>query len=247
MKTLLNIATIAFLSISTFNSIAETDGNSTENLKKNAYKIGEKLTYRLHYGFVNAGVATLEVKEPINMKGKKGYYILGTGRSSGTFNWFFKVRDKYETYIDTSTMAPLAFNRDVNEGGYKIKRNITFDHEKNTAISNDKPYNVPSNIQDILSAFYYTRCINYSNIKIGESIKVVTFLDEEVFTMKIRYGGKKTIKTKLGEFNCLKFTPMLQEGRIFKAEEDMTIWISDDENHIPISMEANILFGSIKA
>ena len=144
-------------------------------------------------------------------------------------------------------MAPILFNRDVNEGGYTKKQHVTFNHETNTAISNNKTFKVPQNIQDILSAFYYTRCIDYSDIKMGEMITVITFLDDEIFPMKIRYGGKATVKTKLGKFNCLKFTPMLQEGRIFKAEEDMTIYVSDDKNHIPISIQADILFGSIKA
>jgi hypothetical protein len=247
MKTLQNIFATVVLSSLVFSGFAQLAGNDASNLNKNAYRVGEKLTYRLHYGFLDAGIAHLEVKQHLTVNNKNTYHILGTGRSTGTFSWFFKVRDMYETFIDTSNMAPILFNRDVNEGGYTKKQHITFNHETNTAISNNKTFKVPQNIQDILSAFYYTRCIDYSDIKMGEMITVITFLDDEIFPMKIRYGGKATVKTKLGKFNCLKFTPMLQEGRIFKAEEDMTIYVSDDKNHIPVSIQADILFGSIKA
>ena len=162
---------------------------------------------------------------------------------------FFKVRDRYESYIDKEALVPMAFIRKVNEGGYKINQNYVYNHYKKQVISEGKAFDVPkdiNDIQDMLSAFYYARCIDFSNAKAGNIYTVNSFVDEEVFPLKIKYIGKETISTSLGKFKCIKFRPVIQKGRIFKDEEDLNVWISDDANRIPIRAQANILVGSVK-
>lgn len=236
--------TIALLSFNTSNS--SSDG-PLRSFKNEAFKRGEFLSFRLHYGFMEAGIATLEVKEEVKELGtRKTYHVVGTGVSKGAFDWFFKVRDRYETYIDEEALLPWLFIRRVNEGGYIINQNLVFSHYKNTVNSNGKDFDVPDNIQDMVSAFYYTRCLDYTNAKEGEIFCIPSFVDDEVFSLKIKYIGKEIIKTDLGKFKCIKFRPVLQKGRIFKSEEDLNIWVTDDNNHIPIRIEAKILVGSIK-
>lgn len=216
-------------------------------VKNEAFKRGEILSYRLHYGVIEAGTAVLEVKEEVKEIGaRKTYHIVGTGISRGAFDWFFKVRDKYETFIDEEAMVPWLFIRRVNEGGYTISQNYVFNHSAKKVNADGKNFDIPENIQDMLSAFYYTRCVDYSAAKEGEVFTIHSFVDQEIFPLKIRYVGKETIETAIGKFRCIKFRPVLQKGRIFKAEEDLNVWISDDKNHIPIRAEAKILVGSIK-
>ncbi len=216
-------------------------------IKNTAFKGGEILKYRIHYGFIDAGVAEVEIKkEPHNIGSRKTFHVVGTGRTKGAFDWFFKVRDRYESYIDAQSMIPWAFVRRVNEGGYVKNQNVTFDQYKNTATSEKGTIVVPENVQDLVSAYYYARNLDLTNAKIGDTFPINTYLDDEVFPMNLKLTGRETIKTRKGTFKCLKFRPMLQEGRIFKEEEDMTIWVSDDQNRIVIRAEANILVGSIK-
>lgn len=225
--------------------------NSKDNLPNNpntAFKEGEILTYRLHYGVVDAGVAILEVKPDVmEVSGRKVYHIVGTGYSKGTFDWFFKVRDRYETYMDKDAMVPWLFVRRVEEGGYKFSQDYTFNHySKKVDVGGGEKYDVPAGVQDMLSSFYAARNMDFSNAKENEIFSIMSFVDKELWPLKIRYVGKETIDTDIGKFKCLKFRPLVQRGRVFKKEEDLNVWITDDKNHIPVRAQAKILFGSIK-
>ena len=154
-----------------------------------------------------------------------------------SFNWFFKVRDRYETYIDEEALLPWAFIRRVDEGGYIINQDQTYNHFNNTVNSDGKVFDVPDGIQDMLSVYYFGRCLDYSSAIAGDIFTINTFVDDEIFPLKIKYFGKENFETDLGTFRCLKFHPVIQEGRVFNAEKDLTIWITDDENRIPICVE----------
>jgi len=213
-----------------------------------AFKEGEVLTYRLHYGALNAGVAVLEVKPNlIEVSGRKVYHIVGSGYTIGSADWFFKVRDRYETYMDKDALLPWLFIRRVDEGGYKFSQDYAFNHyTKKVDIGNGEKYDVPFGVQDMVSAFYTARNLDLSNAKEGDIYTVDCFVDKELWPLKIKYVGKEVINTDIGKFRCLKFRPIVQKGRVFKKEEDLTAWISDDKNHIPMRVQAKILVGSVK-
>ncbi len=212
-----------------------------------AFKRGEKLKYRMHYGFINAGEIVMEVldeNKPIG--GRNTFHVAGTGYTKGSFDFFFKIRDRYETYIDEEAIIPWLFMRRVNEGGYKISQNQIFNHYKNTMDKDGKIYDVPDGVQDMTSSFYYARTIDFSNAKEGDVFEFPCFVDDQVWPLRIKYVGRETIDSDIGEIRCIKFHPVVQKGRIFKKEEDMTAWISDDKNKIPVRAEAKIAVGSVK-
>lgn len=217
--------------------------------KNSSFKEGEKLTFRVYYnmGFIwiNAGNAnfttTLE-----DMNGRKVYHITGEGKTAKSYEWFYKVKDKYETFIDKETMWPDRFIRNVHEGGTKINEDILFDHKKNQAISNGKTYDIAKCTQDVLSAIYFARNINYSKFNPGDKIPFNMFLDNKLYSLYIKYVGKEKITTKMGKFNAIRIVPLLIQGTIFSGGEKMTVWVSDDENHVPLRVDSPILVGSIK-
>jgi hypothetical protein len=219
------------------------------SLRNTAYHAGEQLTFTVFYAvagiYVNAGTAvfnnTLE-----RLNGTPVYHITGDGKTNSSYDWIYTVRDKYESYIDTSNMLPLKFVRNVQEGDYKKYENITFNRKTNTAVTNKGVYKVPLCVQDVLSAIYYARNINFNKYNPGDRIPFTLFLDNEVFNMYIRYLGKETIKTKYGKFDAIKFKPLLLKGTIFEGGEKMTVWVSDDANRIPVRVESPISVGSVK-
>lgn len=231
--------------------LQNSDGNTRTQLpvKQNfAFKEGEVLSYRVHYGIIDAGVAIIEVKPEIEeIGGRKVYHVVGNGYSKGTFDFFFKVRDRYESYIDKDALLPWLFIRRVDEGGYKFSQNYFFNHYKKEVKTEDNQvYSIPDEVHDMISAFYAARNIDFSNAKKGDVFTVMSFVDKELWPLKMKYLGKDEIKTDIGKFKCLKFCPIVQRGRIFKKEEDLLVWITDDKNHIPLRAQAKILVGSIK-
>lgn len=227
-------------------------------VKNNAFKRGECLRYKVYYdailtGKVNAGEAELEVKDENKLIANRNtLHVVGLGLTKGAFNLFFKVVDRYETYIDETALIPWVFIRRVNEGGYKISQDVTFNQFKKTATSLNNKNNtttkatVTENVQDIISALYYARTLDFSNAKIGQEFIVPFFLDDSMYTSKIIYQGKETITIGLGKFSCLKFKPMVATGSVFSDPYPMTLWVTDDKNHIPLLAESAILVGSVK-
>lgn len=229
-------------------SPALADAKELPEIKNEAFKRGETLNFRLHYGIVDAGTATLSVTdESKDIAGRKTYHIVGIGVSKGAFDWFFKVRDRYETYMDEKALVPWLFVRRISEGSYKCSQDYVFNHfSEKVNVGNNELYDIGPNMQDMLSAFYHARTLDLSKAEPGDIYTVNAFVDKEIFPVKIKFIARETIKTNLGTFKCLKFRPVIQKGRVFKNEEDLNVWISDDKNHIPILGQAEVLVGSIK-
>jgi hypothetical protein len=221
---------------------------SLRTLTHNAFKPGEKLEYILHYGIMNAGTATLELKEgEADMLGRKTLHAVGEGHSAGAFKAFYKVNDLYESRFDKAGVFPWFFSRRVDEGGYKIDQDYLFmQHRHQVDTQDKKSFDVPAYAQDMISAFYYARTWDLSNLVEGQEFSIDLFMDNENWPLKMKYVGKETIKIRNGKYRCLKFQPMVQKGRIFKSDDDLNVWISDDGNHVPILVQAKILVGSIK-
>ena len=221
--------------------------NELRKINNEAFRPGEILKFRIHYGFVDAGEASLEVKQDLQVfGGRECYHVIGSGKSVGPFNWFFKVRDRYESVVDKDAILPWLFIRRVNEGGYIINQNVSFNHYTDSAKSEKATISIPDNTQDIISSFYYARTIDFSQAKEGDVFQISGYIDDAVVPMNLKFIGRESIESKKGTFRCIKLRPMLQEGRIFKDQEDMTIWVSDDKNKIPIRVQTEILVGSIK-
>jgi hypothetical protein len=221
--------------------------------KEDAYNVGEWFKFRVHYGFVNAGYATLEVKDAV-INNKKTFHVIGKGYTTGMSRFFFKVDDLYESYIDKESGNPYQFVRKINEGGYTKNQEGFFNQVANKVLIKDykhhseKNFVIPKNTQDILSAFYYLR--NYPSIdKInpGETIAIDMFFDEETTKFKLKFIGRDDITTKFGTVSCMVFKPYVQSGRVFKEQESLTVWISDDDNRLPVRIKAELAVGSIKA
>ena len=248
MKKLLIIVTLLISAI----SLAQS-ANFDEIENPYAFQKGEWLKFRMSYSnFLNAGYSTIEVKETTN-KGKEAFHITGKGKSTGLISLFFKVRDNYQSFIYKESLKPYRFIRKINEGGHKKDKEILFDYDNNEAIvknykhKTEKRYPISSNIQDMLSTLYFLRNQDLSNLKIGEEIELKMFFDQEITNFKLHFLGKETIRTKFGKVKTLKFRPLVQAGRVFKEQESVTIWISDDKNKIPLKIKASLAVGSLRA
>jgi len=218
-------------------------------LGNQAFGYNEELSFRVHYGFINAAVIDMKVgSSPVLVNNRNTYYIKAEGRTISTFDWMFKVRDKFETYLDQDALAPQKYQKAVIEDSYKDTDVVIFKHEdKNLYSSKAKgKLTMPEYTQDIVSALYYARNLDFSSATKGKEYPLNVYLDEEIYNLKFKYDGKETIKTDVGKVKCIRLVPKLVVDRVFKNEDDMTVWISDDANRIPIRVKAKIAVGSLK-
>lgn len=217
------------------------------------YEIGELLSFRIHYGIINAGVAKLELKEAIK-DNKKVFHAKGYGYTTGITKMLFKVEDDYQSFFDKVTNKPYHFIRKIDEGGYTKNQEGFFNQINKTVLvknykdKTENTFNTPEDVQDIVSAFYYLR--NHPDVdklKENESIEIDMFFDDETFKFKLKFLGNENLKTKFGVVSAKKFRPYVQAGRVFKAKESLTVWVSNDKNKVPLSIKASLAVGSLKA
>lgn len=214
-----------------------------------SFASGEQVKYKIFYNviglYVDAGTASFTV-EANKINNKPVYHVTGLGTSNPSYDWIFKVRDRYESYIDTALLKPYKFVRHVEEGGYRKDEVVNFNYDEHTAVSLKGSYPINNCIQDVLSSIYYARNIDFNGYKVGDKVPLSMFLDEEIHNVYIRYLGKEVIKTRFGRYNAIKFKPLLIKGTIFQGGELMTVWVSDDSNHVPLRIESPITVGSVK-
>jgi hypothetical protein len=245
MKSITGVVSMIFI----FLSSPFQTGDDFCGIPNRAFQAGESTTFKVYYTLAGVYIAAGEAVFTVvleDLNGKPVYHVTGTGKNFSFLDNFFKVRDKYESFIDTATLQPLKFIRNVSEGSYKKYENISFNKTAHTAITNAGVFKTPDCIQDVLSTMYYARNIDFDKMKPGDKIPFSMFLDNQVYNLYIRYVGKETIKTKYGKFHAIKIKPLLIKGTIFEGGEKMTVWISDDENHIPVRVESPISVGSVK-
>jgi hypothetical protein len=247
-KTKLKIRHLVIAGVMCFLTVGFKATEKQKDFDYVAFQPGEFLKYDLHFGSIHAGEAILQVFPKLEtIAGQQHYHIQITGNSFSIFDAFYKVRDNYESYVNKSTRLPTIFLRNVLEGSYKKREYYIFNRPKNQVVSGKNIFEVPSGVQDLVSAFYYLRCIDFSNVKPGTFVPITTFFDDEIFPLGITFEKRETISTDLGKIKCLVFKPKLIKGRVFKDQSDMTLYVSDDKNQLPVRIKSAVYLGYVKA
>ncbi len=210
------------------------------------FKVGEQLNYKLKYGFFTAAEANLRVvASDKKFDGRPAFHIVADGKTAGAFDLLYKTRNRYESYIDQTTLQPYFYTENRHEASYKHRDSVTFDHhdDKITAAKGVFPFK--GKVFDFLSAYYFSRSIDVSKIHIGDTFKLAYFLEDSVNTLSITYVGKEKVESDLGTFNCLKFNPTIIPGRVFRKDSKLYLWITNDNNRIPIKAHVELIVGSL--
>lgn len=237
----------SWAALSPYNHQSNNALTALRTLSNNAYQPGELLKYRIHYGAINAGIVSMSVSPNAqNISGKNSYAVKVEGETVKSFEWAYKVRDKFESWIDQGSQAPLRYAKTLRENDYFAQDIAIYDHE-NAKLRNKKgEITIPKYTQDIASAIYYLRNLDYKKAAINTQFPVDVYIDNEIFQLPITYKGKEVIKTDIGKIRCIKLKPQLVVDRVFAKADAMTVWVSDDENRIPIRIQTDIRVGSLK-
>jgi hypothetical protein len=215
--------------------------------KNTAFKEGEKLTFDVKYGFVTAGIATMQIPKIKRISGRDAYHVNFEVNTVPSFDIFYKVRDRYETYIDVEGIFPWRFEQHIREGKYSRDFSAFFDQRKGKAKTRDGEYDIPKYVLDIVSAFYYARTLDYSNLNVDDRIPLQNFYKNKVYDLDVKYLGRETIEVPAGKFDCIIVEPLVKEGGLFKNEGSIIIWLTDDEVKMPVRVKTKVVVGAIDA
>jgi hypothetical protein len=231
-------------------------------VNNDSFKKGEHIEYLVHYGFINAGIATVDVS-PQNyiLNNRICYKVDIVGKTTSLVGVLAKVNDNWRTYIDTVAFVPHRFFRNIEEGEYRRQELTDFNHTTNSATLKFEEYGIkdpadkhkkgkkdfkfPNYVQDMVSGYYYLRTIDFSKLKSGDIINVPGLLEDALYDMKIRYQGKETIKTKFGKLDAHQLVPIMPGNETFKGESSIRFWVSDDKSRVPVRIEADMFIGKV--
>lgn len=245
---------IAFLAFIIFYIIHST--NAQQKLAKlhaPAFTYGEELTYKIKYSMyfnMPVGNVIFSVEEkPAKVAGKPHFHVKAQGNTAKFFDPFFKVRDRYESYMDVVDLTPSKAVRVLREGGYKKDEYLTFDKEQQqvTNVRKEVSYDIPQETFDMLGAIYYVRNFDFESAQPGDSLTLNTFISDTTYLVGLRYLSKSKMKTAFGKVECLEIEPILIVGRVFKTDNPMKLWVTADKNKVPVRIESGISVGAIVA
>ena len=207
---------------------------------------GELLTFRIRYWAITGGEVTVKANKT-QLNGKEVFHTVLTGRTTGLVDAIFKVLDVYESFFDPVTNLPEKSIRNIREGSYRYYDEVIHNQQENYVVSQrNGRVDVPENTLDMASVLYYVRRIDLTKLNVNDIILLDTYFGDELFPFYIVYKGPDIISIGSGKYKCFKFVPIVEPGRIFEKKDDMTIWFSDDENKVPISIKFDMLVGSFR-
>lgn len=230
-------------------------GEAARVLPQSSFGRGETIHYRVHYGFINAAEATVETSGRLERVNERPcYQATVSGHTTGSFDYFLRIRDQWRSYIDTTSILPLRATRDIAEKSYRKKETVNFDHFRDVAEIQDHDKDEPkrttvkilNNAQDMVSGFYYLRTLNFDRLRPGDVVKMPGFLDGENYVLEVTFRGREITETKAGTIRTLKLVPKLPANKLFKGENAISVYLSDDKNKIPVLFQAEMFVGSIK-
>lgn len=216
-------------------------------LANSAFGVGERLVFDVGFGFVIAGEAVMEIPDYDYYNGRKCYRIQFRVNSLPFFSTFYKVEDRYLSLMDVEGLFPWRFEQRIREGGYKRDFNAEFDHINLVARTSEGEYMIPQYVHDVVSAFYFTRTLNFSGFRPGQRIHLQNFYKDSTYQLDVKFRGKQTVEVPVGRFHCIVIEPLVKEGGLFKSEGSILLWLTDDERKIPIKVMSKIIIGSITA
>jgi hypothetical protein len=222
------------------------------HVRHESFTAGELLEYRVHYGFINIGEGSVEVSPTlVRVNNRVCFKVSVVGKTSGTFDLGYKVRNTWRSYIDTSAIIPQQFYMNIAENKYRKEEVVYFDHSNKRVSAEEKKkqrkeFTIPDQVQDLISSLYFLRTIDFTKLHIGDTLEIPVFFDDTFYAFKIRYLGKGEAKTKYGKIKAIQLTPLIPANELFKDENAIRMWISDDLSKIPVKVEAELFIGAIE-
>jgi hypothetical protein len=224
--------------------------------EKLSFQHGEQLTFVANHTW-GLKVGELITKVALKEDGVEPYFqAIASVKTFSFFDIFFRIRDTYEARFRERNLTPLYFYRDIHEGKYTIQNRFNFieGHKVDAQITRSNNRIKDTVMQgkactfDLMTLLYFARNIGISNLKEGELLSLSFVIDEEIHDLFFRYIGKEEKKVSgVGTFRCQKFAATLVAGVVFTGKEEMLIWLSDDNNHLPIWLESPIVVGKVTA
>lgn len=219
---------------------------------------GEQLEYKVTFGFLTVGEATMKVEEESSPVNKDDCYKVDIyGKTSGAVGWVTNVNDHWGAYVNKSSFKPYLSYRNIAEGRYRKNEQVRFYHDRGKVVAKEidqktgkykrpKTYDARGKeLFDMIGGYMHLRALDFSQYTVGDTIQVDAFFEDTIYDFRIIYQGQDVVKTKVGKVRAVKLVPIMPDNKIFDGENAITTWFSDDKNKVPLKVKADMFVGSV--
>lgn len=223
-------------------------------VKNTSFSRGEQLEYKVTVFGLNVGQAITRVdSRSYNINSRPCYKIDAFGKTTG-ISWIYRVDDNWGAYIDTAAMVTHVAYRKLRENDYRKDEQVTFNHDEHKAhvrvmnketgvYENVNNFDIPENATDLVGGFIQMRFFDFKKIKPGDTVAISGFFEDQSYKLQIIYKKKEIVHTKLGKIPCHLMVPIMPDNKLFNGENSISVWISDDNNKIPVKIQAKMFIG----
>jgi len=230
-------------------------GNEYALVRNDSFSRGEVIEFKMTYGFFTVGKGSAKIHPDYHKFNDRSCFKVDVeGKTVGMVDWVADVDDKWGAYIDTAALVPHQFYRRIREGRYKKDEWTNFDHKnkkievkaigKDGKMKDPKYYDAPTHVRDMVAGFLYLRVMDFSKLKVNDTVTVSGFFEDEFYKFRIVYKGKDDVRLKVGKVRALVFKPVMPKNKIFEGEDSITAYFSDDKNRIPLKIDARMFIGT---
>ncbi|MGM0944949.1 MAG: DUF3108 domain-containing protein [Bacteroidota bacterium] len=221
------------------------------------FTFGEELNFEVSYGWINLADAKMQISNAPQIHDEKPHYKIDVyGQTKGAAALFGKVNDNWGTHWNGQSRLPKLSYRHIEEGRYRKHEKVFFDQEnrkaemqlfdrENRELKEVKEFDLPGQVQDLVSGFYYLRTLDLRTLKAGDYVTIKGFFDKEIYNIKLIFEGTERLKTELGEKDTFIFSPQIPKNKLFRGEFPVKVWVTQDQNKIPVKIKANLFLGSL--
>jgi hypothetical protein len=203
---------------------------------------GEQLLYTLQFNFIRMGEGSLSVNEDQSIDGVSAHHVTFAARTSKFADRIFKVRDKVDIWLDKDDLTSLKIIKKIREGDYHKNFYTVLDYDNSYAITNNDTITLMGRVRDPYSLLFYLRTIP---LEVGQILDFTTLDNKKITSFQVIVEGRETVETPSGSYYCKIIRPFRDGKSLLKNKGDMIIWLSDDEQSIPIQIQIKLNFGSM--
>jgi hypothetical protein len=214
-----------------------------------SFFFGERLVYNISWGGIKVGQGVLQSEAGEQLNGRDVFRISSTATSNNFLSYIFPVKDRIESIIDANGLYPYKITVDQKHGLRQRYKEIQFDQAGHTAVmvskGKESRFDVPPQVQDILSSLYYFRTL--SQLENGTSVFIDVHESKKNWKLEIKILGRETLKTALGTIPTVKVKAIVLFEGVLWDKGDLYLWLTDDTRHIPVVMNGKVVIGSVTA
>lgn len=218
--------------------------DTLRKIRNTAFGAGERLRFDINYLGVSAGEAVLKIADTV-VRERKCHRVDFTLVSKPFFDFFYRVNDRYSTVIDAEGLFPWRFEQHIREGNYRRDFSADFDQVRHVAKTSEGTRPIPPYVQDMMSALYFSRTVDFKQYKVGQRLHLQNFYKDSTYQLDVKFRGRQTIEVGAGKFNCIVIEPLAREGGLFRSEGRLFVWLTDDDRKMPVRVSTKISIGSV--